>query len=132
MALAWAPFGVSQNSQFLRPTVNGRIAFSLRLIIPLRRSRLSGKTETICLERRKPLQFIATCGKATCMLLCLRWVQSINLSHGNILFWIETHNRNLVRIKSDSIHDGICERVVLTTELLIPVFFQILGTEDRG
>ena len=37
MALAWAPFGVSQNSQFLRPTVNGRIAFSLRLLEKLQR-----------------------------------------------------------------------------------------------
>ena len=36
-ALAWAPFGVSQNSQFLRPTVNGRIAFSLRLLEKLQR-----------------------------------------------------------------------------------------------
>lgn len=67
-----------------------------KMIIPLRRSRLSGKTETICPERRKPLQFIAACGKAACMLLCLRWIQPINLSHGNILFWIKTHNRNLV------------------------------------
>ena len=37
IALAWAPFGVSQNSQFLRPTVNGRIAFSLRLLEKLQR-----------------------------------------------------------------------------------------------
>lgn len=29
-------------------------------------------------------------------LLCLRWIQSINLPHGNILFWVKTHNRNLV------------------------------------
>lgn len=30
-ALASAPLGISQNSQFLRPRVNGRIAFSARL-----------------------------------------------------------------------------------------------------
>lgn len=30
-ALASAPLGVSQNSQFLRPRVNGRMAFSARL-----------------------------------------------------------------------------------------------------
>ena len=28
------------------------------LIIPLRRSRLSGKTETICPDRRKPLNLL--------------------------------------------------------------------------
>ena len=41
IALAWAPFGVSQNSQFLRPTVNGRIAFSLRLLEKLPDDRMS-------------------------------------------------------------------------------------------
>lgn len=31
MALASDPFGVLENSQFLRPTANGRMEFSLRL-----------------------------------------------------------------------------------------------------
>ena len=36
MALAVAPLGVSLNNQFLRPTVNGLIEFSLRLFEKLR------------------------------------------------------------------------------------------------
>ena len=32
MALDSAPFTLSQNSQFFRPTTNGRIAFSARLL----------------------------------------------------------------------------------------------------
>ena len=32
--------------------------FTFRMIIPLRRSRLSGKTETICPDRRKPLNLL--------------------------------------------------------------------------
>lgn len=69
---------------------------TMLLIIPLRRSRLSGKTETICPERRKPLQFIVMCGEAACMLLRLGWIQSIDFSHRDVLFWVKTHNRNLV------------------------------------
>lgn len=33
------------------------------LIIPLRRSRLSGKTETICPDRRKPLNLLLCAAK---------------------------------------------------------------------
>ena len=66
------------------------------LIIPMRRSRLSGKLETIRPDRRKPLQFIGMCGEAAQVLLGLRWIQPIDLSHGDISFRIKTLNRDLV------------------------------------
>ena len=34
------------------------LAYKDMMIIPLRRSRLSGKTETICPDRRKPLNLL--------------------------------------------------------------------------
>ena len=45
-----------------------------RMIIPLRRSRLFEKTKTICPDRWKLLKFIAMCGEAASMLLCLRGI----------------------------------------------------------
>ena len=47
MALASAPFGVSQNSLFFRPRVKGRIAFSARLL-EIGTSPLSRKAQSCC------------------------------------------------------------------------------------
>ena len=46
------------------PTINGiEVCKKIRVIIPLRRSRLSGKTETICPDRRKPLNLLLCAAK---------------------------------------------------------------------
>ena len=63
---------------------------------------------------------------------CFFRIQSIDLSHGNVLGGIGTFNIDLVGIVGDTIHDRIGKSALAATDLLIPFFLPELGAEDRG
>lgn len=76
------------------------------MIIPVRRSRLSGYQETSSPAKREPHRFfIVRRSRQGCYpyrsvgyqcLLRQRWIQSIDFSHGDVPIQVEALNRDLV------------------------------------
>ncbi len=66
------------------------------------------------------------------LLLCLILVKTVSFSHRDVFGRVDTFNVDFVCIIDDSVHDGICQRAIISSKTFIPTFLSELRTEDRG